>query len=49
MLERGLEMAISKQYVELMDGTITVHSKKGCGSVFYSRNSYGTCRPKTDT
>ena len=27
-------MAISKQYVELMGGTITVHSKKGCGSSF---------------
>ena len=30
----GLGMAISKQYVELMGGTITVHSKKGCGSSF---------------
>ena len=30
----GLGMAISKQYVELMGGTITVHSKKECGSSF---------------
>lgn len=27
-------MAISKQYVELMGGTITIHSKKECGSSF---------------
>jgi len=27
-------MAISRQYVELMGGTITVHSKKECGSSF---------------
>lgn len=30
----GLGMAISRQYVELMGGTITVHSKKECGSSF---------------
>ena len=30
----GLGMAITKQYVELMGGTITVESKKGSGSAF---------------
>ena len=30
----GLGMAITKQYVELMGGTISVESEKGCGTTF---------------
>ena len=30
----GLGMSITKRYVELMNGTITVQSKKGCGTTF---------------
>ena len=39
----GLGLAISKQLVNLMDGTISVHSKEGEGSRFYLRLPYLTC------